>query len=389
MEPLKIFVSYSHDSDEHKEWVYKLSCDLMRNAGVEVLLDQWDLELGSNLPRFMQDGLSSADRVIVVCTDSYNEKSNLAKGGAGYEGSILTAELFRQQDSNKYIPLIRSVSGELKVPRCLDGRVYTDFSKDEDYQRRFLELKHELYGVPLKPKPPRGRNPFEVDSRPKMNLETDEYFGMVFGQSFPGIRGTETFTDPEVATARLSHFLKGPFEFQDGTPFWWWRDGNLHIYRFIQTGPSSVLMNNDELNIREISVVHSNADYRKFIYVECSPSTETGVNSVDYEWHKDTFGYVSEEFAIYDGGYINSTAADDGAIVIDGKPVPLSGEVKRRCRYLTPYNFVIAANHSCINNLDFDKQLVDILGGMLSGQYVLKDLISAVGQLPKPDRHHR
>ena len=41
----RVFVSYSHDSQAHKDWVLKLATRLLAN-GVEVILDQWDLRLG-------------------------------------------------------------------------------------------------------------------------------------------------------------------------------------------------------------------------------------------------------------------------------------------------------------------------------------------------------
>ncbi|MBW7569027.1 hypothetical protein KIF53_19240 [Chromobacterium subtsugae] len=37
----KVFISYSHDSDEHKEWVYKIACKLIE-SGVETL---WSVPL--------------------------------------------------------------------------------------------------------------------------------------------------------------------------------------------------------------------------------------------------------------------------------------------------------------------------------------------------------
>ena len=48
----KVFISYSHDSPEHKRWVLELSKKL-RNNGVDVILDQWDLSPGDNLTQFM------------------------------------------------------------------------------------------------------------------------------------------------------------------------------------------------------------------------------------------------------------------------------------------------------------------------------------------------
>ena len=71
----KVFISYSHDSDEHKEWVYQLACRLVE-SGVEVVLDQWDIQLGSNILKFMEQNLMNSDRVLIVCTDNYNKKSN-------------------------------------------------------------------------------------------------------------------------------------------------------------------------------------------------------------------------------------------------------------------------------------------------------------------------
>ncbi len=56
MPPPKEFISYSHDSAEHKAWVLKLASDL-RGMGVDVGLDQWDLVLGQDVSLFMQTGL--------------------------------------------------------------------------------------------------------------------------------------------------------------------------------------------------------------------------------------------------------------------------------------------------------------------------------------------
>jgi len=51
----RLFISYSHDDQAHKDWVLMLATRLVAN-GVDVLLDQWDMRLGSDLPRFMENG---------------------------------------------------------------------------------------------------------------------------------------------------------------------------------------------------------------------------------------------------------------------------------------------------------------------------------------------
>lgn len=89
---VRVFVSYSHDSDPHKAWVLKLSTDL-RAASVDASLDQWDLAPGQDTSMFMQRGISESDRVVLVCTESYVKKAEAGSGGVGYERLILTAEL--------------------------------------------------------------------------------------------------------------------------------------------------------------------------------------------------------------------------------------------------------------------------------------------------------
>src|SRR5437868_4098057 len=93
----RCFISYSHDTGAHKDWVLALATRLMSN-GVEVLLDQWDLRLGGDLPMFMET-IGDADRVIAVCTDAYVDKANEGKGGVGYEKMILSAELMENVKS--------------------------------------------------------------------------------------------------------------------------------------------------------------------------------------------------------------------------------------------------------------------------------------------------
>ena len=44
----KVFISYSYDTPEHKQWVSELGAKL-RRKGVEVILDQWHLRLGDDL----------------------------------------------------------------------------------------------------------------------------------------------------------------------------------------------------------------------------------------------------------------------------------------------------------------------------------------------------
>ena len=74
----KVFISYSHDTPEHKMWVMKLAQKLMDN-GIEVMLDMWELGPGDDIARFMERGLMEADRILMVCTESTCK----GRGGTG------------------------------------------------------------------------------------------------------------------------------------------------------------------------------------------------------------------------------------------------------------------------------------------------------------------
>lgn len=157
--PPNVFVSYSHDSEQHKEWVLKLATRLVAN-GVNVILDQWDLTLGSDLPRFMESGLTDADRVLSVCTGSYVGKANDGIGGVGYEKMILTAQLMQNVTADRIVPIIRDNDATPPVPIFLSSRVYINFCDDLAYEAKYAELLRDIHGQGVKPRPPLGANPF-------------------------------------------------------------------------------------------------------------------------------------------------------------------------------------------------------------------------------------
>ena len=154
----KAFISYSHDSPKHKQWVLELS-ERLRHKGVDAILDQWDLNPGDDRTSFMERGVKDSDRVLVICTESYVRKANDREGGVGYEQLIVTAQVAQNIRTDKFIPIIRQASGEEKTPTFLGTRVYIDFTNDSQFDERFDELLRELYQAPIIEKPPLGEKP--------------------------------------------------------------------------------------------------------------------------------------------------------------------------------------------------------------------------------------
>lgn len=155
----QVFISYSHDSPTHKQWVAELASRLRRD-GVDAILDQWDLRRGGDITQFMERGLAAADRVLVICTEEYVRKADAGAGGVGYERMIVTAELVNNVGTDKFIPVIRQEVGAKKMPRFLGARYYVDLSTEDEYEQNYQELLRELHEVPATVKPPLGKNPF-------------------------------------------------------------------------------------------------------------------------------------------------------------------------------------------------------------------------------------
>lgn len=186
--PPQVFISYSHDSEEHKNWIIQLATRL-RSNGVDVILDAWNTRLGTDLASFMEQGLSKSNRVICVCSENYTIKANGGKGGAGYEKQIMTSELISDQNTDWIIPLIVNNSSNRKTPTFLGARKYISFEDQNLYETRYEELLRDILDEPVLPIPPIGKNPFKVvkEFAQQKFLPSDEKY------LSPSTLGTVTF----------------------------------------------------------------------------------------------------------------------------------------------------------------------------------------------------
>jgi hypothetical protein len=152
-----VFISYSWDSDEHREWVLTLATRL-RQEGVDVVLDEWNLGLGENRFHFMERSVVSAEFILLVCTPIYAEKSNDREGGVGYESNIITTQIAERTDKQKFIPVLRAGDWKTALPVWLKHMVGCNLSADpysESEYRKLLRTLHRQQAVApaLGPKP--------------------------------------------------------------------------------------------------------------------------------------------------------------------------------------------------------------------------------------------
>ncbi|MCM3412698.1 toll/interleukin-1 receptor domain-containing protein [Metabacillus litoralis] len=158
MEQKTAFISYSWDSEEHKQWVMDLA-NLLRRNRVDATIDRFITQSNTtNLNTMMVSNIKNNDFLIVVLTKKFAEKSDNLQGGVGFETMLSLPVLLENPD--KLIFILRH-KGSFKdaFPFHLKGYYAIDFSDVNNFNDSFQELLHRIYGVPLYEMEPLGTAP--------------------------------------------------------------------------------------------------------------------------------------------------------------------------------------------------------------------------------------
>jgi hypothetical protein len=148
--PLSVFISYSHDSDEHRERVLGLS-ERLRADGIETILDRY-VERGSPpevWPRWMLNGLDKATHVLCVCTETYYRRFRgqevPGKGkGVDWEGAWMTQSLYDARSvSTKFIPVLFAHTDAPSIPEPLRGQTFYVMDSDANYEALYDALLNQ------------------------------------------------------------------------------------------------------------------------------------------------------------------------------------------------------------------------------------------------------
>lgn len=127
---MKVFISYSHDSEEHRERVLGLS-QRLRVEGIETVLDQYlNGAPPEGWPRWMLNQLDAADFVLVVCTETYYQRFRGQRApdkgrGVDWEGALITQEIYEAKSATlKFVPVLFSADATKFVPEPLRALNY-------------------------------------------------------------------------------------------------------------------------------------------------------------------------------------------------------------------------------------------------------------------------
>jgi len=160
-EPI-VFISYSWDPPQNKEWVIQLA-ERLSMDGIRVLIDEWDLSEGQDKYKFMEKMVSDPQvkKVLLICNSEYVIKANNRNGGVGIEALIISEEIYQKADQKKFIPIIteRDENGKAYLPTFVKTRIYIDLSLEDEFETNYQRLVRNIFDRPEYKRPKIGSPP--------------------------------------------------------------------------------------------------------------------------------------------------------------------------------------------------------------------------------------
>ncbi|MEX1368265.1 MAG: SUMF1/EgtB/PvdO family nonheme iron enzyme [Nannocystaceae bacterium] len=141
--PVRVFISYSHDSDAHRDRVAALA-DRLRGEGVDAWIDQYEPHPDEGWPRWMKRQLSESDYVLLVCTPTYRRRfDGEAEPGQGrgvtWEAGLVQQDLYDAGGRNaRAIPVLFEGGSEVDIP--MELRRFTHYGLWRGYDDLYRHL---------------------------------------------------------------------------------------------------------------------------------------------------------------------------------------------------------------------------------------------------------
>jgi hypothetical protein len=159
----RVFVTYSHDSEEHKSLVREFCTVLRRDAGVDVHLDQWDDDGRVDWSLWAMEQIREADFILAIASPAYRVRAEgLAPAdegrGAQFEAALLRDGLTRDlvEQTGRILPVVLPGRSVKEIPSFLRPYSTTHYLVDELTVAGVEGLLAALNNVAKHPKPERG-----------------------------------------------------------------------------------------------------------------------------------------------------------------------------------------------------------------------------------------
>jgi tetratricopeptide (TPR) repeat protein len=158
--PVRVFISYTHDSAAHQQEMLSLS-DRLRRDGVDCTIDLYEDSPVEGWPAWMLRQIETSDFVLAVCTEAYyrrvmgQERPGVGLG-ARWEGRHILQSMYDAGGDNaRFIPIVPSSGDVAHIPLPLRGATYYRPNQTGEYDR----LLRRMTAQPAVVKPPVGKVP--------------------------------------------------------------------------------------------------------------------------------------------------------------------------------------------------------------------------------------
>jgi hypothetical protein len=162
-DPPKVFFSYSHDSDEHKDLVRRFATFLRSRIGLEVVLDQWYDNVRIDWSLWATRHLTAADFVIVVASPLYRARADGEAPpdegrGAQFETAMIRNKLTKdlEDGTRRVLPVVLPGRSIDEIPGFLNPYSMTRSEITEFTDDGVGDLLAAITGQGPHPMPRRG-----------------------------------------------------------------------------------------------------------------------------------------------------------------------------------------------------------------------------------------
>ncbi|OLR94346.1 SEFIR domain-containing protein [Actinokineospora bangkokensis] len=159
----RVFMSYSHDSEHHRDAVGRFADCLEEELGLEVLLDQYEDAIRIDWGLFAHQ-MRSADRIIAVASRDYRRRidGEAAAGegrGAQFEGGILRDIMTEDAvaGTRKILPVVLPGWTVDDIPRILNPHSMTHFLVQDVSAAGLGDIVRAITGVARHQRKKRGQ----------------------------------------------------------------------------------------------------------------------------------------------------------------------------------------------------------------------------------------
>lgn len=135
---IPVFISYTHDSQTHKDRVLRFA-NKLRDGGVDAMIDQYEPNPPSWI-NWMRQQMDQAKYVLVVFTETYkrrftgNEEKDVGQGGI-WEGAYVNQQLLEKQlKDERFLPVIFEQSDKSYIAFPLDRGNFYNVATEEGYE---------------------------------------------------------------------------------------------------------------------------------------------------------------------------------------------------------------------------------------------------------------